>query len=400
MTLYGILDLSVWQMVLAGLVLTHITIVSVTVFLHRAQAHRALDLHPAVSHFFRLWLWLTTGMVTREWVAVHRRHHAKCETADDPHSPKILGLRKVVMEGAELYRDATVDPELVARYSHGTPDDWIERQVYGRFTWQGVGLMLILDVLLFGVYGITLWAVQMLWIPVLAAGVINGIGHFWGYRNFESPDAATNIVPWGILIGGEELHNNHHAFPSSAKLSSTWWELDMGWFYIRLLRVLGLARVKKVAPEPRVIKGKGNVDMETLRAVITGRMHVAARYAREVLAPVTRAELCKSERHCRRLYRRTQRLLVLEGARLDERAKQRLEQVLAQSQTLETVYQFREQLRDLWERTAPNQEALLKSLQDWCQQAEDTGIQALETFARNLRGYSLTPVTGPSAHGG
>ena len=400
MTLYGILDLSVWQMVLAGLVLTHITIVSVTVFLHRAQAHRALDLHPAVSHFFRLWLWLTTGMVTREWVAVHRRHHAKCETPDDPHSPKILGLRKVVMEGAELYRDATVDPELVARYSHGTPDDWIERQVYGRFTWQGVGLMLILDVLLFGVYGITLWAVQMLWIPVLAAGVINGIGHFWGYRNFESPDAATNIVPWGILIGGEELHNNHHAFPSSAKLSSTWWELDMGWFYIRLLRVLGLARVKKVAPEPRVIKGKGNVDMETLRAVITGRMHVAARYAREVLAPVTRAELCKSERHCRRLYRRTQRLLVLEGARLDERAKQRLEQVLAQSQTLETVYQFREQLRDLWERTAPNQEALLKSLQDWCQQAEDTGIQALETFARNLRGYSLTPVTGPSAHGG
>ena len=400
MTLYGILDLSVWQMVLAGLVLTHITIVSVTVFLHRAQAHRALDLHPAVSHFFRLWLWLTTGMVTREWVAVHRRHHAKCETPDDPHSPKILGLRKVVMEGAELYRDATVDPELVARYSHGTPDDWIERQVYGRFTWQGVGLMLILDVLLFGVYGITLWAVQMLWIPVLAAGVINGIGHFWGYRNFESPDAATNIVPWGILIGGEELHNNHHAFPSSAKLSSTWWELDMGWFYIRLLSVLGLARVKKVAPEPRVIKGKGNVDMETLRAVITGRMHVAARYAREVLAPVTRAELCKSERHCRRLYRRTQRLLVLEGARLDERAKQRLEQVLAQSQTLETVYQFREQLRDLWERTAPNQEALLKSLQDWCQQAEDTGIQALETFARNLRGYSLTPVTGPSAHGG
>ena len=400
MTLYGILDLSVWQMVLAGLVLTHITIVSVTVFLHRAQAHRALDLHPAVSHFFRLWLWLTTGMVTREWVAVHRRHHAKCETPDDPHSPKILGLRKVVMEGAELYRDATVDPELVARYSHGTPDDWIERQVYGRFTWQGVGLMLILDVLLFGVYGITLWAVQMLWIPVLAAGVINGIGHFWGYRNFESPDAATNIVPWGILIGGEELHNNHHAFPSSAKLSSTWWELDMGWFYIRLLSVLGLARVKKVAPEPRVIKGKGNVDMETLRAVITGRMHVAARYAREVLAPVTRAELCKSERHCRRLYRRTQRLLVLEGARLDERAKQRLEQVLAQSQTLETVYQFREQLRDLWERTAPNQKTLLKSLQDWCQQAEDTGIQALETFARNLRGYSLTPVTGPSAHGG
>jgi len=398
MTLYGILDLSVWQVVLVGLVLTHVTIVSVTVFLHRAQAHRALDLNPAVSHFFRLWLWLTTGMVTREWVAVHRRHHARCETPDDPHSPKVLGLRKVLTEGAELYSEAAGDPQIVARYSHGTPDDWVERHVYGRFVWQGVGLMLILDVLLFGVYGITLWAVQMLWIPVLAAGVINGVGHYWGYRSFESPDASTNIVPWGILIGGEELHNNHHAFPSSARLSSKWWELDVGWFYIRLLSILGLARVKKVAPEPRVIQGKGNVDMDTLRAVITGRMHVAARYAREVLAPVTRAELCRSERHCRRVFRRTQRLLVLEGGRLDARAKQRLEQVLAQSQTLETVYQFREQLRDLWERTAPSQEALLKSLQDWCQQAEDTGIQALETFARNLRGYTLTPA-GTSTQG-
>jgi stearoyl-CoA desaturase (delta-9 desaturase) len=376
---------------LVGLALTHITIVTVTVFLHRSQAHRALDLHPAVNHFFRFWLWLTTGMVTREWVAVHRRHHAKCETPDDPHSPKILGLRKVLTEGAELYQSVADDPQIVSRYSHGTPDDWIERRVYSRFTWQGVGLLLILDLLLFGVYGITLWAVQMLWIPVLAAGVINGVGHYWGYRNFESPDSSTNILPWGVLIGGEELHNNHHAFPSSAKLSSKWWELDLGWFYISVLSFLGLARVKKVAPMPRVIEGKGSADMDTLRAVITGRMYVAARYAREVLAPVTRAELCRSERHCRRLFKRTQRLLVLEGSRLDARAKQRLDQVLAQSQTLETVYQFREQLRELWERSAPSQEALLRSLQDWCQQAEATGIQALESFARNLRGYTLTP---------
>jgi stearoyl-CoA desaturase (delta-9 desaturase) len=371
-------------------VLTHITIVTVTVFLHRSQAHRALDLHPAVNHFFRFWLWLTTGMVTREWVAVHRRHHAKCETPEDPHSPKVLGLSKVLTEGAELYKAAASDPQIVSRYSHGTPDDWVERHVYGRYVWQGVGLMLIADVLLFGVYGVTLWAVQMLWIPFFAAGVINGVGHWWGYRNFESPDASTNIVPWGILIGGEELHNNHHAFPSSARLSSKWWELDMGWLYIRLLSVLGLAKVKKVAPEPRFVEGKGHMDMDTLRAVITGRMHVAARYAREVLAPVTRAELCRSERHCRRLFKRTQRLLVLEGARLDERARLRLERVLAQSQTLETVYRFRERLRDVWERTAPSQEALLKSLQDWCQQAEATGIQALETFARNLRGYTLS----------
>jgi len=389
MTLYGILDLSAWQVAIATLILTHITIATVTVFLHRSQAHRALDLHPALNHFFRFWLWLTTGMVTREWVAIHRRHHAKCETPEDPHSPKVLGLRKVLAEGAELYRAANGDPETMRRYAHGTPDDWLENQFYGRYTWQGVGLMLILDVALFGVYGITVWAVQMLWIPVLAAGVINGIGHYWGYRNFESPDASTNIVPWGILIGGEELHNNHHAFPSSAKLSSKWWEFDIGWLYIRVLSALGLAKVKKVAPEPHIIEGKKVVDMETLRAVIVARMHVFAGYTREVLAPVTRAELCRSERHCRRLYRRTRRLLVAEAGRLDEQARARLEQLLAQSKTLETVYQYRERLHDLWERTAPSQEALLKSLQDWCQQAEATGIHALQTFARNLRGYSL-----------
>jgi len=391
MSWYGILDFSLWQVVVAGLVLTHITIVTVTVFLHRAQAHRALALHPAASHFFRFWLWLTTGMVTRAWVAVHRRHHAKCETPEDPHSPHILGLGKVLAEGTELYAQAAQDPHTLARYGHGTPDDWIERRVYSRYTWQGVGSMLILDLLLFGVYGITLWAVQMLWIPFFAAGVINGVGHYRGYRNFETPDAATNILPWGILIGGEELHNNHHAFPGSAKLSSRWWELDLGWFYIRLLSALGLAKVKRVAPKPRIVMGKGTIDMDTVRAVITGHMHVAARYAREVLAPVTRAELCRNQRHCRRLSRRTHRLLVLEGSRLDARARQRLEEVLAQSQTLETVYQFRERLRDLWELAAPNQEALLSSLQDWCQQAEATGIQALETFSRRLRSYTLVP---------
>lgn len=394
--MYGILDLSPWQVVIATLLLTHVTIVAVTVYLHRAQAHRALELHPAVSHFFRFWLWLTTGMVTREWVAVHRRHHAKCETPEDPHSPQVLGLGKVLAEGAELYKQAAADPEVVTRYSHGTPDDWIERNLYSRYTWQGVGLMLILDLVLFGVYGITVWAVQMLWIPIFAAGVINGVGHYFGYRNFESPDAATNIVPWGILIGGEELHNNHHAFPSSARLSSKPWELDIGWGYIRLLSWLRLARVKKVAPEPHVIAGKQQVDLDTLRAVVVGRMHVFARYTREVLTPVSRVELCRSERHCRRMFRRAKRLLARDAARLDAAARGRLEQLLAQSQSLATVYQYRERLRELWERTTPSQEALLKSLQEWCQQAEATGIQALEGFARRLRGYSLA---GPTAAG-
>ncbi len=387
MTLYGLLDLPAWQVVLFTLAMTHITIVSVTVFLHRAQAHRALVLHPIAAHFFRFWLWLTTGMVTREWVAVHRKHHARCETEDDPHSPQVLGLRRVFGRGAELYSAAATDSAMVQRFGHGTPADWVERNLYSRFTWHGCALMLIIDLALFGVYGITAWAVQMLWIPVMAAGVINGVGHFWGYRNFDTPDAATNLVPWGVVIGGEELHNNHHAFPSSARLSMRWWELDIGWLYIRLLSMLGLARVKKLPPQATVLEDKQVIDMDTLKALLVARMHVIRRYSQDVLKPVTRAELCRTEPHCRRMARRARKLLVRE--RLDDAARRNLEQILARSQQLQVVYQFREQLRQIWERNAPSQEALLKSLQDWCQQAEATGIQALERFSRNLRGLSL-----------
>jgi stearoyl-CoA desaturase (delta-9 desaturase) len=388
--LEGLLNLNVWQLVLVTLALTHVTIVSVTVFLHRSQAHRALDLHPVLSHFFRLWLWLTTGMVTREWVAIHRKHHAKCETPDDPHSPQVLGLNKVLWEGAELYRAATVDQEQIAKYSHGTPDDWLERHIYGRLRWQGVGLMLIIDLALFGVLGAAVWAVQMIWIPFWAAGVINGVGHFWGYRNFESPDAATNIAPWGILIGGEELHNNHHAFPSSAKLSARWWEFDIGWFYIRLFELLGLAHVRRVARQPLIDAGKTVVDMDTVKAVVTHRMYVLARYARDVVKPVTK-ELCHDEHACRRLARQARRLLVREEARLDPRSRARLAQLLQQSQVLATVHQYRQRLQAVWGRTATSQEALLQSLQDWCRQAEATGIQALEDFSRSLRGYLPAP---------
>ncbi len=386
---HGLLGLSLVETILATLILTHITIAAVTIFLHRAQAHRALDLHPAVSHFFRLWLWLTTGMVTREWVAVHRKHHARCEIPEDPHSPQVLGLRKVLLEGAELYRAAAADLGILERFGHGTPDDWLERRVYSRFAWQGVALMALLDLLLFGVNGIWVWAVQMLWIPFFAAGVINGLGHYWGYRNFESPDAATNISPLGLLIGGEELHNNHHAFPSSAKLSVKPWEFDVGWLYIRILAFLGLARVKKLSPRPEVVAGKRVVDMDTLKAVIVSRMHVVARYAQEVLKPVSKAELCGSERSCGRPYRRTRRLLVTERARLEPAAQARLQRLLEQSQALRTVYQFRERLAELWERSATSQELLLKSLQEWCQEAETSGITALEEFAQRLRGLRL-----------
>jgi stearoyl-CoA desaturase (delta-9 desaturase) len=392
MTLFnGLLDLSWWQLVLITLALTHVTIAAVTIFLHRAQAHRALDLHPVVSHFFRFWLWLTTGMVTAEWVAIHRRHHARCETPDDPHSPQVLGLRKVLWEGAELYQKAATDRALIERYSHGTPDDWLERNVYGRLRWQGPAIMLMTDFVLFGAAGVAIWAVQMIWIPFWAAGVINGIGHYWGYRNFESPDAATNISPWGILIGGEELHNNHHAFPSSARLSNRWWELDIGWLYIRTLEVLRLAKVRRVAPRPHLAEGKAMVDLDTLKAVITNRMHVAARYAREVIRPVSRTELCGKDAACRRVYRQARKLLIRDEAHLDATSRQRLARLLEKSPTLATVVQYRKQLQEVWERTTASQDALLQSLQEWCRQAEASGIRALEEFAHNLRRYTLQP---------
>ena len=385
----GILNVQWWQALLAALALTHVTIAAVTIYLHRSQAHRALDLHPAISHFFRFWLWMTTGMVTREWVAIHRKHHARCETPDDPHSPQVLGIRKVLWQGAELYKSAADDQELVERYGRGTPDDWLERNVYSPHRNKGITLMFLINLVLFGVWGITIWAIQMIWIPFWAAGVINGIGHFWGYRNYQSPDAATNIVPWGLLIGGEELHNNHHAFPGSARLSSKWWEFDLGWFYIRALELAHLARVKRQAPRLTVIRDKEVVDMETLKAVVISRMLVLSNYAREVLMPVTKMELCTSAESCNKVFRQARRLLMREEGRLDEAARRRLQQVLEQSQNLRTVYQFRQRLQEVWERTATSQEQLLKSLQDWCRQAEATGISALEEFSHQLRGYSL-----------
>ncbi len=388
----GLLDLSWWQLILVVLLLTHVTIVSVTVYLHRCQAHRALDLHPALAHFFRFWLWLTTGMVTREWVGVHRRHHARCETPEDPHSPQILGLNKVLWEGAELYRDATKREDLIERYAHGTPDDWIERHLYRRFSVVGVSIMLLIDVALFGVLGVAAWAVQMVWIPFFAAGVINGVGHYLGYRNFQSPDAATNIVPWGIVVGGEELHNNHHAFPSSAKFSARWWEFDIGWLYIRLFSLLGLARVRRVARKPAMDEAKGTIDMDTVKAVVVHRMYILANYAREVIKPVADAELCRSERHCRRLARQARRLLTRDEALMDARSRERLETLLSRSQVLAKVHRSRQQLQQVWDRTASSQEALLSALQQWCRDAEDSGIKSLQDFARSLRSYA--PASG------
>jgi len=389
--LNGLVDLPWWGYVLVTLALTHVTIASVTIFLHRAQAHRALELHPAVSHFFRFWLWMTTGMVTREWVAIHRKHHARCETPEDPHSPQVLGLKKVLWQGAELYRAAAKDTETLERYGHGTPDDWLERRLYTPHNFVGIVLMLILDVILFGLIGITVWAVQMLWIPFFAAGVINGVGHYWGYRNYACEDASTNILPWGILIGGEELHNNHHAYSSSAKLSSRWYEFDIGWLYIRLLKILGLARVKKVAPRVQWGEIKHFPDAELLSAIVTHRYDVLTRYAR-YMKSVYGSELKKLKSRLPDLsgvsLRKVRRWFNLDIKTLGETERGKLMAILANSPRLQTVYQMRQELTALWARSTASREQLVKELRDWCQRAEHSGIEALSQFSLKLRSYA------------
>ncbi len=385
---HGLLNLSALGIILAILGLTHITIAGVTIYLHRHQSHHSLGLHPVVSHFFRFWLWLTTGMVTREWVAIHRKHHAKCETQDDPHSPQVVGINNVLLKGSELYRKEAENQETLEKYGKGTPDDWLERNVYSRFPFMGITLMLFTDVLLFGVIGITVFAIQMLWIPIFAAGVINGIGHFWGYRNFEPADASRNIVPWGVLIGGEELHNNHHAYPSSARLSNKWWEFDLGWFYIRLLKLLGLARIKKTSPRIKHNSNKQIIDVETVRAVIHNRFHIVKLYGRKVIRPVLRKERQRANNYCRSLYRRARKLMTREDIKLDSNALATIKEVTSQSQTLATVYEFKQRLKELWVNTTQNHAKRVQRLQNWCAEAEQTGIDVLQDFASYLRGYT------------
>jgi stearoyl-CoA desaturase (delta-9 desaturase) len=386
----GFVDLPWWGYVVVTLLLTHITIAAVTIYLHRHSAHRALDLHPAVSHFFRFWLWLTTGMQTKAWTAIHRKHHAKCETEEDPHSPQILTLKKVLLEGSELYRKEAANRETMEKYGHGTPDDWLERNLYSRRDRTGVSVMLVIDVLLFGPIGLTVWAIQMLWIPVTAAGVINGVGHALGYRTFQVEDASTNIVPWGILIGGEELHNNHHAYASSARLSSKWYEFDIGWLYIRLMEMVGLAQVKKLAPKVRIEKNKPVCDLQTLQAVITHRYDVLARFAstvkstwREELAqlrarhPIHGIDLAK-----------VKAWLQMDDKRVPAQEKAKLEKVLETSRVLKTIYTMRQELVALWQRSSATKEQLVGQLEDWCRRAERSGIAPLQNFSRTLRSYA------------
>jgi stearoyl-CoA desaturase (delta-9 desaturase) len=384
----GLIDLPWWGYVLVTLGLTHITIASVTIYLHRHSAHRALDLHPLVSHFFRFWLWLTTGMVTKEWTAIHRKHHAKCETEEDPHSPQVLGLNKVLLEGSELYRKESANQETLDKYGHGTPEDWLERHVYSKSDMMGVGLMLIIDTVLFGPIGLTIWAVQMLWIPIFAAGVINGVGHYIGYRNFQVNDASTNIVPWGILIGGEELHNNHHAYASSARLSSKWYEFDIGWLYIRLMEMTGLANVKKLAPAVKMEPSMRACDDRTLQAIITHRWDVLARFSRSVRTT------CAEE--IRRIAGQSpvsapdfRRWLNRDARFISEQERARIARLAEKSRILDTVVTMREELVQLWQKSSATKEQLVKQLEDWCRRAERSGIVALQDFSHTLRRYAV-----------
>ena len=389
MTFSGWFDLPWWGLALVALASTHVTIAAVTIYLHRCQAHRALELHPLVSHFFRFWLWLTTGQVTKEWAAIHRKHHAKVETADDPHSPQIYGINRVLFGGVFLYVKESYNRETLERYGHGTPDDWIERHLYTPRSFFGVFVLLALELAAFGlVPGALIWLVQMAWIPFWAAGVINGVGHYFGYRNYDVVDASTNIVPWGILIGGEELHNNHHAFAASAKLSSKWYEFDIGWLYICILRALGLATVKKVAPKPRFAEPRA-VDLDTLHAVIAHRYDVLARYAKSV-----KQTYAHELERLRRWSPRDAEVLgsfkraLLRGQALAGAEAHKLTEALKNSRALDITLAMRQELAALWERSSASKEQLLRQLQDWCHRAEASGVASLVDFSHRLRSYA------------
>ena len=383
---HGLWHLAWWQIVLFTLAITHVTMVSVTVFLHRHQAHRALDLHPIASHFFRFWLWLTTGQVTKEWASIHRKHHAKCEQPEDPHSPHVYGIRTVLLQGYELYRAEALKPETLARYGHGTPADWLERNLYSRFSWWGVLLMLIIDLVLFGAAGLTVWAVQMAWTPVMAAGIINGAAHYWGYRNFEAPDASTNISPWGILIAGEELHNNHHTYPTSAKLSVKPYEFDIGWVYIRLLQKLRLATVKKTPPKLAFGEVRAVADEKTLEALISNRYEIMAAYAKDMRRTFkTELQAMKDRSADAGVIKAAQRWLHRDTEKVPAAAVAQLVLARAASPVLDKMVLMREELRQLWLNRSHTREQLAVDLQAWCHHAEASGIAALQEFSLRLR---------------
>lgn len=387
----GLTGATLTEQIVYTLVMTHITIVAVTVYLHRAQAHRALEVASTLGHFFRLWLWLTTGMSTRAWAAIHRKHHAKCETPEDPHSPQTRGLKEVFWKGAELYKAEAKNTETLKKYGHGTPDDWLENKLYSRFTWHGCAVMLFTDFALFGLPGVSIWAIQMIWIPFWAAGFINGVGHFWGYRNFDCPDASRNVFPWGILIGGEELHNNHHTHATSAKLSAKWYEFDIGWMYIRIFSMLGWVKIKKVAERPK-FKTKAHLDLDSVQALVNHRYELMARYARDLKQALNEeAARLKHDFNAREqkgLLAHYKKLLATDESKLSAEQHATLSELCQRSQLMATLVEKRRELRAIWERTNLSREQMLAQLQAWCDNAEQSGIRWLEEMSLRIRRYA------------
>jgi stearoyl-CoA desaturase (delta-9 desaturase) len=376
------------------LVATQLTIFAVTLYLHRSQAHRGVDFHPVVSHVFRFWSWLTTSMITREWVAIHRKHHAHCETADDPHSPVVKGIGKVFWRGVELYREARADRASIEKYGKGCPDDWIERHLYTPHATMGPTVLLFLSFALFGFAGVAVWAIQMLWIPFWAAGVVNGLGHWWGYRNFETDDTATNLTPWGVWIGGEELHNNHHAFPSSAKFALRKWELDIGWLAIRGLERLGLAKVLRTAPTLDVRPNIPAPDADTLKALLAVRFQAMTDFQRDVLKPALREEASAAGAKLRALLpRKLRRGLADDGRWLKPDARAKLQAFVAQRPRIGALVEHRRRLAAVLEARSHDASERLHALQAWCHEAEASGIRALQEFSMRLKGYSLRGAT-------
>ncbi len=380
---FGLLNLPWWGYIVYTVVALHLVNISITLFLHREQAHRALTLHPIVSHVCRLALWLSTGMVTKQWTAIHRKHHARCEGEDDPHSPQVLGLGTVLLYGSELYRKEARNVETIERYGQGTPDDWMERNVYTGRSRTGIVTMLIINLVLLGIPGIAVWCIQMLWSPIAAAGVVNGIGHFWGYRNFECPDAARNVSPIGIILCGEELHNNHHTFGTSAKFSVKPWEFDIGWMYIKLLSYVGLAKPKRIPPQLTYHAEKNAVDLDTVKALFSNRFQVMSNYAKEVISPVfNQAKASGAESLCAR----TKRFLIREACLLKKEDEKYVQNAVAEHAEIKVVYEYKQRLQAIWDQTTATQKELLEALQQWCHDAEATGINALKGFVNKIRG--------------
>ncbi len=393
---FGLLAPSFLTLVLVVLLTTQVTLMAVTVYLHRHSAHRSVQLHPALQQALRFWLWLTTGMNTREWTAIHRKHHAFAETPDDPHSPVYFGIGKVLWTGADIYRQGCT-PEVLEKFGAGTPDDWIERHLYTPHSMVGIISLLVIEVLLFGVPGVAVWALQMAWVPFFAAGVVNGLGHWFGYRNFEVKDRSNNLVPLGIFICGEELHNNHHTYPNSAKLSAKPWEFDLGWAWIRLFQACGLAQPLSTGPVVDRVPGKERIDRDTLLAAINDRFRVMSDFSRQVIVPVLREEARGADRFTRKQLKSARKLLArvdLPGVS-DKMLSERKEQLLRTVPALTRLSAFGDELRRLLASQRTNLEDGRVRLADWVMRAENSGIQTLQNFGKEIRKLTLPKRTEP-----